>query len=181
MSRRRMASLVGALALSVGATATATGAATAAPESGKALGSTRVAIAPAAVKYLTKANVTPSATGKAKAFTYNGTLAVRFPISDVAMNGNRIKHVGGVALTAGKHDIMLKRFWIDLNRGKVSGLVNGGDRADLFKLAKSNRAKLGDVRLVLTRAAAGALNKTFDVHHFSRGANFGFATVNLNK
>jgi hypothetical protein len=83
----------------------------------------------------------------------------------------------------GHERIALKRFWIDLDRGRVSAAVNGsiGDvgRVDVFRLAESKRPGLGDVRLVMTRTAAGALNSTFDVKRFSKGDNFGFAKVRL--
>ena len=177
---RRMTSLIGALALVSGATA-ATAAPSSAATAAAGMGGTRVAVAPALATYLGQAGIVPSTVGPANAKMYKGTLAVRFPIAGMANGGDRIKHVGGVALT-GDHDrIALKRFWIDVKRGKVSGRVNGsiGDvgRVDLFRLAKSQRPKLGAIRLVLTRAAAGALNQTFDVNRFDAGDNFGFATV----
>jgi hypothetical protein len=61
----------------------------------------------------------------------------------------------------------------------VNGSIGDVGRVDVFRLAESKRPGLGDVRLVMTRTAAGALNSTFDVKRFSKGDNFGFAKVRL--
>lgn len=105
-------------------------------------------------------------------------MAVNFPISGTAQGGDRVKHTGGIALRDGHERITLRRFWIDLDRGRLSGLVNGSDRVDLFTLKiPSRRPALGQVRLNLTGAAARAVNQTFGVKAFARGDTFGFASV----
>lgn len=141
-------------------------------------GNTRVAVAPRVAKIVTNAGIEVNTFGGAKAFGYEGTLAVRFPISGTAGGGDRIKHVGGIRLSAGHASIKLSRFRINLDEGMVSARVNGDARAKVFKIAKSNRPMLGKVRLVFNKTSAGALNATFGVHVFKAGNNFGFATVN---
>lgn len=37
--------------------------------------------------------------------------------------------------------ITLRRFWIDLDRSRLSGLVNGTDRVDLFRLVTRRSAR----------------------------------------
>ena len=140
-------------------------------------GNTRVAVAPRLVKVITAAGITASPTGPAKAFMFEGTLALRFPISNFAGHGNRVLHLGGVDLAAGSTDIKLSRFRVNLSKSIVSAKINGDSRAPLFDIVASHRAKLGAVRLTMNATAAGALNKTFGVHAFSKGQNFGFATV----
>lgn len=164
---------VGALGLSGAAVSTAN----AAQERGDK-GNTRVAVAPRLAKQITAAGVTPSVFGGAKAFAFEGTIAIRFPITNVVGGGNRIKHSGGVKLSAGDAAIALSRFSVNLNQGTVSAKVNGDARAKLFNIKPSGRPSLGAVRLTMNKTAAGALNSTFGVHLFSPGQNFGFATVN---
>jgi hypothetical protein len=147
-------------------------------------GTTRVAVAPAVVAKLERLNLTAAPTGNSTAAPFNGTVAFRFPITDVKRDGNIIKHAGGARISSGHEAIALKRFKIKLGAGKVGAavVVNGErvGRAEVFNLAESGRPGLGDVRLTLTRAAAGAVNSTFGAPAFDAGDNFGFATVNLD-
>jgi hypothetical protein len=158
------------LALSQPASATGTG------KTDK--GNTRVAVAPRVAKIITAAGIAAAPTGPAKAFAYQGTVALRFPITKVVGGGNRVKHVGGVKLSAGSASITLSRFSVNLATATVSAKVNHDTRAVLFNVAKSHRPKLGAARLTLNKTSAGALNDTFGVSVFAAGHNFGFATVN---
>jgi hypothetical protein len=174
---RALVAVVAALSLAFGGLALAQPAlahpATAKPDKG----STRVAVAPRVAKIITAAGITPSTTGPAKAFAFQGTVALRFPITKVAGNGNRIKHIGGVVLSAGSVGIKLSRFSVNLKTGTVSAKVNHDARAVLFNIEKSHRPKLGAARLTFNKTSAGALNGTFGVDVFAAGGNFGFATV----
>lgn len=141
-------------------------------------GNTRVAVAPRVAKIVTAAGIAASPTGPAKAFGFQGTVALRFPITNVVGGGNRIKHIGGVTLSAGSASITLSRFSVNLSTGTVSAKVNHDARAALFNVAASQRPKLGAARLTFNKTSAAALNDTFGVNVFAAGHNFGFATVN---
>lgn len=144
-------------------------------------GTTRVAVAPAVVRKLDRLGLAATPTKGADAISYEGTVAFRFPITDIANRGKTIKHVGGVKISSGHEYITVKRFTIKLRQGKVAAtVVANGDtvgRVDVFNLRGSNRPRLGDVRLTLTGPAARAINQTFGAPAFDRNDNFGFATV----
>ncbi|WP_344044195.1 hypothetical protein [Nocardioides panacihumi] len=144
------------------------------------LGYTQVVVAPAVYSLIVSAGITPAPVGGAKAFAFQDTLAARFPITGYELGSLRIKHSGGISLSAGSSTITLSDFNIDLARLRVSGRVSGsiGDvgRVDLFKITGSDRLDLGLVRLTLTDTAAGALNATFGVSAFAEDATFGYAT-----
>jgi len=144
------------------------------------VGYTQVVVDPAVYSLIAGAGITPAAVGGAKAFAYKGTLAARFPITGYSLRQVRIKHSGGISLTAGDATISLRRFNIDLGRLKVSGKVAGSignvGRVDLFKIRRTDRPGLGLVKLTLTATAAGALNSTFGVKAFSAGDTFGYAS-----
>lgn len=155
-------------------------AATAKSSSSK-VGYTRVAVAPAVYDLIAGAGITPSPTGGAKAGAYKGTIAAKFPITGYSLRGLRIKHKGGLNLSAGSSaTITVSDFNIDLARLRVSGKVNGTvgnvGRVDLFKVRASDRRDLGAVKLTLTKTAADALNATFGVNAFAENATFGYAT-----
>ncbi|KAA1418232.1 hypothetical protein FE697_020590 [Mumia zhuanghuii] len=178
MSSRRIFGAIIALVASLGLVAVATTPAEA--HSRHKTGYTQVVVAPEVYELVAGAGITPAAIGGAKAFPYKNTLAARFPITGYSVSKLRIKHSGGISLTAGSATISLKRFNIDLGRlrvsGKVSGTVGDVGRVDLFKIRLSDRRGLGLVRLTLTDTAAGALNATFGVDAFSAGDTFGYAT-----
>lgn len=143
-------------------------------------GYTQVVVAPDVYQLIASAGITPAPINGATAFPYRGTLAARFPITGYALSNLRIKHSGGVSLTAGSATISLSSFYIDLARLRVSGEVAGSignvGRVDLFKIRLSDAPALGLVRLTLTGTAAGALNATFGVDAFAGGDTFGYAT-----
>jgi hypothetical protein len=172
-----------ATAIAGGLGLTGVGTATAAPTQHGIgdLGNTRVAVAPAVAAKLTRAGITPSPIGLAKAFPFQGTLALRFPIYNTRGNGNRINHSGGVQLAKGHAMVSLTRFRVNLNKMVISARVNHDSRVTLFNIVKSHRPKLGPVRLTFNATAAKALNSTFGVKAFSAGKNFAFAKVNLKK
>lgn len=179
MKKQRLAGVLAACAATFGLVAAGTAAPAQAAEKPK-VGYTQVTVAPAVYKLVAGAGITPSAVGGAKAFAYKNTLAARFPITSASLRTLKIKHSGGISLSAGSRDITLRRFTIDLQRlrvtGKVSGSIGNAGRVELFKIRRSSRPGLGIVRLTLTKTAAQALNKTFGVHAFSKGDTFGYAT-----
>lgn len=152
----------------------ATGAAAHHGSQGKGL--TRVAIAPAVVELVTSAGIDVSPVGAAHVKMFRGTVALKFPISDIVGNGTRIKHTGGVKLSTHDSKVVLKRFRVNTSRGIVSANYNNSARVDVFRLANSSN-DLGKVKLRLTRTAAKALNQAFAPGAFSGGDTFGYATV----
>jgi hypothetical protein len=167
-----------AVLVSVGLVAAGTG--TAQATTRKQVGYTQVVVAPAVYDLVTGAGISPAPLDGAKAYPYKNTLAANFPITGYTLRNLRIKHSGGISLTAGDATISLRRFNIDLGRLKVSGKVAGSignvGRVDLFKIRRTDRPELGLVKLTLTATAAGALNSTFGVKAFSAGDTFGYAS-----
>ncbi|MCL3838916.1 hypothetical protein [Aeromicrobium duanguangcaii] len=143
-------------------------------------GYTQVVVAPAVNDLIGSAGITPAPVQGAKAGAFKGTLAAKFPITGYSLRGIRIKHSGGLNLSAGASTITVSNFNIDLARLRVSGNVNGTvgnvGRVDLFKVRASDRRDLGLVKLTLTKTAADALNATFGVNAFAENATFGYAT-----
>ena len=176
--RRTLMAMLMAVLVSVGLVAAGTGSAEA--KTRKQVGYTQVVVAPAVYDLVTGAGISPAPLDGAKAYPYRGTLAANFPITGYTLRNIRIKHSGGISLTAGAATIELRNFYIDLGRGRVSGEVNGTvgnvGRVDLFKIRSTDRPDLGLVKLTLTDTAAGALNATFGVSAFAENATFGYAT-----
>ncbi|MCD9199008.1 hypothetical protein [Aeromicrobium wangtongii] len=144
-------------------------------------GDTRVVVAPEVYKLVAGAGIKPSAIKPATAGPAGSTLAARFPISSINVSKLQISHTGGIKLAAGKAKISLRNFKIDVNKlrvyGKVSGSKANAKSALLFTLESSDRTKYGPLKLVLTKTSAGALNATFGVDAFAKGATFGYAKV----
>lgn len=146
-------------------------------------GTTRVAVAPKVVKKLDRLGLQAAPTKHSSAAPFQGTVAFRFPVTSVSDSGQFIKHAGGVRISSPHDAIALKRFNVKLRQGKVGAAVKvNGDRVgrvEVFTIRPSARPALGDVRLTLTRAAAGAVNDTFGAPAFDAGDTFGYATVTL--
>lgn len=181
MKRRSLVSLATAVLTAIALVLVGPTAAQAKPaKPTKSIGYTQVVVDPAVYALIGSAGITPAPIDGAKAFAYQGTLAARFPISGYALNNLRIKHTGGISLTAGAATISLSKFNIDLARtavsGEVAGTIGSVGRVDLFRVKFSDKPRLGLVKLTLTDTAAGALNATFGVSAFSGGDTFGYAT-----
>jgi hypothetical protein len=173
---RTLAALVVALALLAVAPAT-TGARSDAADAGtwRQRGYTQVTVAPDTLATLTSLGVTPGVVAPGVVATAD-PLAVRFPITGYSFTNLRIRHSGGITLTAGSTTVTVTDFNIDLGRLRVSGNVSGIGRVDLFKIRFSDRLDLGLVKLVLTADAAGALNGAFGTDALTENFLFGFAT-----
>lgn len=176
-SWRVLVAAIASLALVAAGTSTAQ----AASRSSSSKGYTQVVVAPEVFKLVTDAGITPAAIKPATARATQGTVAARFPISSINVPKLRIKHKGGIKLSAGDARISLRNFTIDVNKLRISGAVSGSavnaPRALLFTLERSDRPRLGSLKLVLTKTAANALNATFGVDAFTKGATFGYASV----
>jgi len=144
------------------------------------VGYTQVVVAPKVYQLVDGAGITIAPIKGAKAKPFKKTVAARFPITGYQLDGVRIRHSGGLKLSAGAKQISVRAFNIDLARLRVSGKVNGtignAGRVDLFKIRASNRPGYGLVRLTLTKTGADALNATFGVKAFAENATFGYAS-----
>ena len=145
------------------------------------VGYTQVVVDPAVYNLIAGAGITPAPTAGAKAGAFKDTIAAKFPITGYRLGQLRIKHSGGLNLSAGSAaTITVSDFNIDLGRLRVSGNVNGTvgnvGRVDLFKVRFSDRRNYGAVKLTLTKTAADALNATFGINAFAENATFGYAT-----
>ena len=178
MKRNRLVGALVALLTGFGLVAVATAPAEAQTRS--RTGYTQVVVAPEVYSLIAGAGITPAPIEGAKAAPFRDTLSASFPITGYTLGKLRIRHSGGLSLTAGSSTISLKNFNIDLGRLRVSAEVSGSignvGRADLFTIGFSDRLRYGAVRLRLTATAAGALNSTFGVDAFSAGDTFGYAT-----
>ncbi len=182
--KRALCVLAATLTVFVAVAAPASAHGTSKAKSHYRLGYTQVAVAPAVVDLITSAGITPAPTGAATAYPYKGTLAAAFPITGIQVFGLKIKHTGGLSLTAGSAAITLSDFTIDLARLKVSANVSGSavgnvGRVDVFSIRLSDNYGLGLVKLTLNSTSAGALNATFGVSAFAAGNTFGYATPKL--
>ena len=174
-SARVIVAAVAALAL-VGAGTSTAQAAESSGSSSK--GSTRVVVAPEVFKLITGAGIKPAAIKPATAKPAGTTLAAKFPISSIKVSKLQVRHTGGIKLSAGDAKISLRNFTIDVNKLRVYGKVNGGDKSvPLFTISRTDRAHYGPLKLSLTSSAATALNTTFKVDAFAEGATFGYAKV----
>ncbi len=142
---------------------------------------TRVAVAPAFFQKLQNNRIAPSPTDPATLFVYEGTPAFRFPVVEASENDLRLEHVGGINFARGDASVTIKALVIRSRMGKVTAKIVINDqrpfRDAVFNIRKSNRPKLGDVRLVLTRGSANGLNFIFDTKNFDAYENLGFASV----
>ena len=115
--------------------------------------------------------------------------ALAFPIVRGVLRDDlagQIAHRGGIRLSAGGREIVLRRFVVDTVRGVLTART-GGIRIDLLKLDLSapqvTPVGMDDLRIAnvpgrLTKTAADALNATFGVTAFSEDLVLGVATIN---
>ena len=182
LSRSRLAALV-TLALAVLAIA----ASPAAAHHKKGYGATTLKLDPGAVAALTGLGVAPAPIAPARALAAD---ELAFPITNSFKNAVRtgkIRHSGGISLTAGSTTVRLTDFVIDPLRGQLTALV-GGARVPILSLdfSRANVSfrwgtlRLGPVGGSLTAAAAGALNAAFGLPAGTvpAGLKLGDATVN---
>ena len=181
LSRSRLAALV-TLALAVLAIAASPAAA-----HKKGYGATTLKLDPGAVAALTELGVAPAPIAPARALAAD---ELSFPITNSLKNAVRtgkIRHSGGISLTAGSTTVRLTDFVIDPLRGQLTARV-GSARVPILSLDFSRASvsfrwgtlRLGPVGGSLTQAAAGALNAAFGLPAGTvpAGLKLGDATVN---
>jgi hypothetical protein len=112
-----------------------------------------------------------------------------FPITGGKLNAEtlagKIRHSGGIRLSAGSKRLDLRRFTINIDSKPNLTAKVGDARVSILRLELSEaKVRKGERRVVvknvvarLTRTAATALNDTFDVNAFSRGLELGRAKV----
>jgi len=171
----------GAIATSVVLVGAATVPAANAAAPDHAMGETTVVVDPALYAFLLSAGVSVAPTGSATAEAFEDTVAAVFSITDITMDGNKLAHSGGLDFSAGEVNIEAKRYVIRLDLARVTAKVVGSEvgdagRVPIFKIKDTDQPHLGAVKLVLTDTAAGALNATFGIDDFVKGATFGYAT-----
>jgi hypothetical protein len=145
-------------------------------------GHTRVVIAKPVNRLLNEAGIKVAPTGAATARPYRHTVAAFFPITKIRNSMKVFLHKGGLRFSAGDVSIKTARFTVSLPKLRVTGRVTGSEvgrvgRVVLFTIHRTDRPRLGDVKLELTKPAAQAFNTTFSVKAFSKGDTFGYATV----
>jgi hypothetical protein len=152
-----------------------------------AKGSTTLALDPGAASALTSLGVSVAPVSPASA----GPNGVAFPITGFSGRiwppALKIKHSGGLALSAGPTTVQLTDYTIVVDRSPdLVATVNGGPRVSILKLdfskarlGFSGGLTLGPVKASLTAAAADALNGAFGVSAFTKGLVLGNATVRL--
>lgn len=92
----------------------------------------------------------------------------------------RIKHSGGLKFSGGGNSLVVKRFYINLERGILTAYVPAADaRVPLLKLSggqadlEGHEITLTNVTAKLTPEAAAALNDTFSTDLFEGGLLIG--------
>jgi hypothetical protein len=148
-------------------------------------GDTRLAVDAGAGAALASLGVRLDLVGPAFA-AQDGRLA--FPITRGVLGSDlagQIAHRGGIRLSAGGRQIVLREFVVDTVRGVLTART-GGTRIDLLKLDLSapqvtpvgmDDLQVANVPGRLTRTAADALNATFGVTAFSEDLLLGVATI----
>lgn len=162
-------------------------------------GTTKVTTAPGIAAALLGHGIVPLA-------TLPGTEGAAIPASGVAVTfafpvtgGNvnlkkvtgTISHSGGILFIApasGK-EIAVSGFVINLNKGVLTGIVNGNPKARVplfsLSLAKAKIAAgkhvvyVSGIVVTLTKTAAGALDATFGTTLFTPGLEFGTASTQI--
>jgi hypothetical protein len=148
-------------------------------------GSTALNISQGAADALDSLGVVASSIGSADACGAR----FKFPITGGTLNAEtlagKIRHSGGIRLSAGSKHLDLRRFTIKIDsRPNLTAKV-GDARVSILRLDLSQAAvRKGERRVVvknvvarLTRTAAAALNETFHVDAFTRGLELGRAKV----
>jgi hypothetical protein len=133
-----------------------------------ASGSTKLALDPAAAEALTGLGVTPAPIAPARA-TSDGRIA--FPITNgfrSYLRTGKIRHRGGISLTAGETTVALKRFVVEPFTGVLTARV-GNARLPILSLGlagaqpalNSGMWHVDGITASLTATAADALNGAF--------------------
>jgi hypothetical protein len=148
-------------------------------------GNTALNVSPGAAGALDSLGVAASPIGRADA---RGARFV-FPITGGKLNAEtlagKIRHSGGIRLSAGSKHLDLRRFTINVDSKPDLTAKVGDARVSILRLdlseakvrKRERRVVVKNVVARLTGTAATALNDTFDVDAFSRGLELGRAKV----
>jgi hypothetical protein len=151
-------------------------------------GSTALQLDPGTAQALTSVGVTPGIVGPA----FAAGDGINFPITDrllTAAGTGYVTHSGGITLTAGSTTVSLTDFTVGIYAHTLSGIVNGGARAQLATLDfgkarigfSGGCLTIGPVTASLTKTATDALNAAFGLagtaNALQPGTVLGTATV----
>lgn len=148
-------------------------------------GKTTLRISPGAAGALEGLGVAASPIGSADAFGAR----FKFPITGGKLSAEtlagKIRHSGGIRLSAGPKHLDLRRFFINIDSKPNLTAKVGDARVSILRLDLSEaEVRKGERRVVvknvvarLTATAATALNDTFNVNAFTRGLKLGVAKV----
>lgn len=155
-------------------------------------GATTLSLDPATAGALDSLGVEVGLWGRAQAVT----TGVAFPVSSWGTRlhsddlSGKIRHRGGLDLTAGSTSVSLRRYEIRPSLGRIDGNVQPANikLAPLFSIDASEaqsvitpRAfRLTGVKVSLTETAADLLNSSFGVDAFAEGTPIGTAVVDTN-
>jgi hypothetical protein len=183
MSRAiRVLALLGALAALVVA-------APSAQASGKQLkvkgGATVLKLSPAAAGALKSLGVAAPPIGPARACGARFSFPITGGELDAKTLAGRIRHSGGIRLSAGTTRLELRRFSINIDSQPDLTAKVGGARVSILSLDLSKAKVRKGRRLIVVRSvvarltdrAAQALNATFHVQAFTPGLELGRASV----
>ncbi len=134
---------------------------------------------------LTDLGVTVGPVGSAKA----SKKGIAFPITggrvDAETLEGKIKHSGGLSLTAGSTVVKLTRFYVNVDaKPDLTAKLGGArvsildlDLSDLVRKDQGSTVKLRGISATLTAGAATALNDAFGVTAFEKGLAIGKVKV----
>jgi hypothetical protein len=148
-------------------------------------GSTTLKLAPGTAKALDDLRVTVGLVKPARAAQAGPAFPIVGGRVDATSMAGRIRHSGGLKLSAGGTTVRATRYTIRIKKRPDLTARIGSARVRLLALDLSkakitkhgNRVKVARVKAFLTRPAAKALNAAFDVTAFKAGLRVGTATV----
>jgi hypothetical protein len=152
----------------------------------RGFGATTLALDPAAASALTSLGVSPSPIAPATAGDDGLSFPIVTPLGQALRTG-KIRHTGGIALTAGSTTVELTNFTIRLDRHPDLTALVGGQRVSILDLDLSQASAsfdhgtlvAGPIAATLTQAASDALNAAFGLAPGTvpAGLKLGAATV----
>ena len=148
-------------------------------------GSTTLKLAPGTAKALKDLGVTVGVVKPARLAKAGPAFPITGGRVDATTLAGRIRHAGGLKLTAGATTVRATRYTIRITKHPVLTAKVGTARVRLLSLDLSkakitehgHRVKVARVKASLTRPAAQALNAAFNVTAFKGGLRVGTATV----
>jgi hypothetical protein len=147
-------------------------------------GTTTLTLRPSTAKALGSLGVAVSPTGRAKLRRGTATFPITGGSIDPASAAGRIRHAGGLRLTARGTSVVLKNYRVSIGRQLNLSAKVGTGRMHILKLAGTPRVtragfdtRVRGLTARLTAKAARALNRAFGVDAFRKGIPLGRVTV----